>query len=153
DRKVVDAIKQLPERTRFMKGLFAWVGYKQTSILFDREPRFQGKTKWNYWKLWNFALDGILSFSLVPLKVWSYLGLLISVISLVYATYLVLRTLIFGIDVPGYASLMVATLFLGGVQLISLGVIGEYLGRVYEEVKARPLYLVRDVWGLEKENL
>lgn len=148
DRQVVEALKKLPERTRFMKGLFAWVGYRQTAIFFDREPRFQGQTKWNYWKLWNFALDGIFSFSLVPLKVWSYLGLGISLLSLLYASYLVLRTLIFGIDVPGYASLMVAILFLGGVQLISLGVLGEYLGRVYEEVKARPLYLVREIWGL-----
>ena len=149
NRPVVEALKQLPERTRFMKGLFAWVGYRQTAVLFDREPRFTGKSKWNYWKLWNFALDGIISFSLVPLKVWSYLGLLISLLSLFYASYLVLRTIILGIDVPGYASLMVAILFLGGVQLISLGVIGEYLGRVYEEVKARPLYLVRDTWGLD----
>ena len=148
DRRVIEALKKLPERTRFMKGLFAWVGYRQTAIFFDREPRFQGQTKWNYWKLWNFALDGIFSFSLVPLKVWSYLGLGISLISLLYASYLVVRTLILGIDVPGYASLMVAILFLGGIQLISLGVMGEYLGRVYEEVKARPLYLVREIWGL-----
>ncbi|MBJ7900314.1 MAG: glycosyltransferase [Cyanobacteria bacterium RI_101] len=147
DRRAADALKRLPERTRFMKGLFAWVGYRQTAVYFDREPRFQGQTKWNYWKLWNFALDGIISFSLVPLKIWSYLGLIISLISLVYASFLVLRTLILGIDVPGYASLMVAILFLGGVQLISLGVLGEYLGRVYEEVKARPLYLAREVQG------
>ena len=152
DRKVVEAIKQMPERTRFMKGLFSWVGFKQTSIYFDREPRYQGKTKWNYWKLWNFALDGILSFTLIPLKIWSYLGLVISLVSLVYASFLVIRTLIFGIDVPGYASLMVAILFLGGVQLISLGVMGEYLGRVYEEVKARPLYLIRDLYGFKNKQ-
>jgi len=151
DRQVVEAIKQMPERTRFMKGLFSWVGFKQTSIYFDREPRYQGKTKWNYWKLWNFALDGILSFTLIPLKIWSYLGLVISLVSLVYASFLVIRTLIFGIDVPGYASLMVAILFLGGVQLISLGVMGEYLGRVYEEVKARPLYLIRDLYGFKNK--
>ena len=150
DRQVVEALKQLPERTRFMKGLFAWVGFRQTAIVFDREPRRQGKTKWNYWKLWNFALDCILSFSFIPLQVWSYLGLLVSTVSLLYAFYLVVRTLLFGIDVPGYASLMVAVLFLGGVQLISLGVIGEYLARVYEETKARPLYLVRDVYGLNR---
>jgi len=148
DRKVVEALKLLPERTRFMKGLFAWVGFRQTAIVFDREPRRQGTSKWNYWKLWNFALDGILSFSFIPLQVWSYLGLFVSIFSLFYAAFLVIRTLIFGIDVPGYASLMVAVLFLGGVQLISLGVIGEYLARVYEETKARPLYLVRDVYGL-----
>jgi glycosyltransferase involved in cell wall biosynthesis len=149
DRKVVEAIKKLPERTRFMKGLFAWVGYKQTSVMFDREPRFQGKTTWNYWKLWNFALDGIISFSFLPLKVWSYVGIVISLISLLYASFLTIRTLIFGIDVPGYASLMVAILFLGGIQLITLGIIGEYLGRVYEEVKERPLYFIREIYGFE----
>jgi polyisoprenyl-phosphate glycosyltransferase len=149
DRRVVEAIKKLPERTRFMKGLFAWVGYKQTSILFDREPRHSGKTNWNYWKLWNFALDGIISFSFLPLKVWSYIGVTISLISLLYALFLVIRTLAFGVDVPGYASLMVAILFLGGVQLITLGVLGEYLGRVYEEVKGRPLYFVREKYGFD----
>jgi len=149
DRRVVDALKQLPERTRFMKGLFAWVGFTQTSVLFDREPRREGLTKWNYWKLWNFALDGITSFSLIPLKIWGYLGLGIAVISLLYASFLILRTLIFGIDVPGYASLMVAILFFGGIQLLSLGIIGEYLARVYQEVKGRPLYLVRDAYGFD----
>ena len=152
DRQVVEAIKKMPERTRFMKGLFAWVGYKQTSILFDREPRFGGKTTWNYWKLWNFALDGITSFSFFPLKIWSYMGLIISLISLLYALFLVVRTLILGIDVPGYASLMVAVLFFGGIQLITLGIIGEYLGRVYEEVKRRPLYFVRESYGFKNEK-
>ena len=152
DRTVVEAIRKLPERTRFMKGLFSWVGYKQTSILFDREPRFEGKTTWNYWKLWNFALDGIISFSSLPLKVWSYIGLIISFISLLYASFLVLRTLIFGIDVPGYASLMVAILFIGGIQLITLGVMGEYLSRIYEEVKGRPLYFVREKYGFTNKE-
>lgn len=147
DRRVVEALKQMPERTRFMKGLFAWVGFKQTYIFYNRPPRYKGQTKWNYWKLWNFALDGITSFSLVPLKVWSYLGLALSLLAFVYATFLIARTLIFGIDVPGYASLMVSVLFIGGVQLISLGIIGEYLGRVYEEVKQRPLYLIRESHG------
>ena len=152
DRRVVEALKKMPERTRFMKGLFAWVGYKQTSIMFDREPRFQGATTWNYWKLWNFALDGIISFSFLPLKIWSYIGVSISFVSLLYALLLVIRTLIFGIDVPGYASLMVAILFLGGIQLITLGILGEYLGRVYEEVKGRPLYFVRESYGFEPTN-
>jgi len=152
DRQVVEAIKRLPERTRFMKGLFAWVGYKQTSVLFDREPRYSGGTTWNYWKLWNFALDGIISFSFLPLKVWSYVGVTISIISLLYALMLVVRTLVFGVDVPGYASLMVAILFLGGIQLITLGVLGEYLGRVYEEVKGRPLYLVREEYGFKPQE-
>ena len=149
DRRVVEAIKQLPERNRFMKGLFAWVGFKQTSVLFDRPSRYKGETKWNYWRLWNFALDGITSFSLLPLKVWGYIGLLVAIPSFFYASFLVLRTLLFGVDLPGYASIMVAVLFLGGVQLVSLGVIGEYLGRVYEEVKGRPLYLVREAYGFE----
>jgi glycosyltransferase involved in cell wall biosynthesis len=148
DQRVVMALKQMPERNRFMKGLFAWVGFKQTEILYDRPPRYKGTTKWNYWKLWNFALDGITSFSLIPLKIWSYLGLILSLLAFVYGSFLILRTLILGIDVPGYASLMVTILFLGGVQLISLGILGEYLGRVYEEVKQRPLYLVRELYGL-----
>jgi len=146
DRRVVEALRRLPERTRFMKGLFAWVGFRQTSIAYDREPRFAGRTTWNYWRLWNFALDGITSFSTAPLKVWTYLGGAISAFALVLAAIIVIR----GPDVqaPGYASLMVAVLFLGGVQLLSLGILGEYLGRVYDEVKHRPLYLVRDTWGL-----
>lgn len=152
DRRVVESIKKMPERQRFMKGIFAWVGYKQTSILFDREPRYQGQTKWNYWKLWNFAIDGITSFSFLPLKVWTYVGFIIAFISLVYASFLMIRTIILGIDVPGYASLMVAVLFLGGIQLLTLGIIGEYIGRVYEEVKGRPLYLVRDCYGFENRE-
>ncbi|NJK47046.1 glycosyltransferase family 2 protein [Candidatus Gracilibacteria bacterium] len=152
DRQVVEALKQLPERRRFMKGLFAWVGYQQSAIEYDRDPRYQGNTKWNYWKLWNFALEGITSFSFAPLKIWSYVGLVISLVSFVYASFLVIRTLIFGIDVPGYASIMVAVLFLGGVQMLSLGFIGEYLGRVYDEVKQRPLYLVRDCYGFDRQD-
>ena len=147
DRRVVDALKTMGERTRFMKGLFTWVGFRQTAILYDRPQRYKGQTKWNYWKLWNFAVGGIASFSVRPLQVSSYIGLILSSLSFLYASFLVLRTLIFGIDVPGYASLMVAVLFLGGVQLVSLGIIGEYLGRVYEEVKERPLYLIRESHG------
>lgn len=152
DRRVVNSLKQMSERTRFMKGLFAWVGYKQTLVEFDREPRFLGNTKWNYWKLWNFAIDGITSFSLLPLKVWSYLGIIISLIALLYALYLVIKTIILGVDIPGYASLMVAILFLGGIQLITLGIMGEYLGRVYMEVKERPLYLVRETYGFQGDS-
>jgi polyisoprenyl-phosphate glycosyltransferase len=149
DRRVVEALKQLPETHRFMKGLFAWVGFKQSFIEYDRLPRFQGTTKWNYWKLWNFALEGITSFSSLPLKIWSYLGLVISLLAFLYGSFLIVRTLILGIDVPGYASLMVAILFLGGIQLLTLGIIGEYLGRVHDEVKKRPLYLVRDSYGFD----
>jgi len=152
DRRVVDALKQMPERNRFMKGLFAWVGFKQTSVIYDRPSRYKGETKWNYWKLWNFAIDGITSFSFLPLKVWSYVGLLVAIPSFFYASFLVIRTLIYGIDFPGYASIMVAVLFLGGVQLVSLGVLGEYLGRVYEEVKGRPLYLVRESYGFDSNQ-
>ncbi len=150
DRRVVEALRQLPEKNRFMKGLFSWVGYKQTAVVFDRPPRHRGSSSWNYWKLWNFALEGFTSFSFMPLKIWSYVGLAIAIPAVFYATYLILRTLIFGIDVPGYASLMVAVLFLGGIQLVTLGVIGEYLGRIYHEVKGRPLYFVRDIYGFEK---
>ena len=149
DRRVVEALKQLPETHRFMKGLFAWVGFKQSFIEYDRLPRFQGTTKWNYWKLWNFALEGITSFSSLPLKIWSYLGLVISLLAFLYGSFLIVRTLILGTDVPGYASLMVAILFLGGIQLLTLGIIGEYLGRVHDEVKKRPLYLVRDSYGFD----
>jgi len=152
DRRVVDVIVRLPERTRFMKGLFAWVGFRQASIVFDREERRAGRTKWSYWQLWNFALDGVTSFSSMPLKVWSYLGLFISLAAFLYAVFLAVLKLARGIDVPGYASLMVAVLFFGGVQLISLGIIGEYLARTYNEVKGRPLYLVRDRWGFEQEH-
>ncbi len=149
DRRVVDSLSQLPERTRFMKGLFAWVGFKQTAIYYDRDPRQAGQSKWNYWRLWNFAIDGITSFSMLPLKIWSYIGFFLSFMSMCYATFLIVRTLLFGIELPGYASMMVVILFLGGIQLITLGVIGEYLGRIYNEVKARPLYLVRRLYGFK----
>jgi len=152
DRQVVEAIKQLRERTRFMKGIFAWVGYRQVAIFYDRAPRFRGKSQWNYWRLWNLAIEGITSFSSWPLRVWSYLGLGISMLALLYGLFLIIRTLLFGSDVPGYASLAVMTLFLGGIQLISLGVIGEYLGRVFEEVKGRPLYLVNGTFGFESSR-
>ncbi|MDG2992076.1 glycosyltransferase family 2 protein [Candidatus Synechococcus calcipolaris G9] len=147
DRRVVDALRQMPERNRFMKGLFTWVGFRQTAVYFDRPRRHRGQTKWSYWQLWNFALNAIFSFSVKPLQVWIYIGLCISTIALLYAFWLVLRTLIYGVDLPGYPSLMVAVLFMGGVQLLTLGIMGEYLGRIYEEVKGRPLYLVRDRYG------
>jgi hypothetical protein len=146
DRCVVEALAQLPERSRFMKGLFAWVGFRQTAIHYDRDARQGGSSGWTYWKLWNFALDGITSFSRVPLQVLSGGGLCIAGLALLYGAWMVLRTLVFGIDLPGYASLMTAVLFLGGLQLLGLGVLGEYLGRVFEEVKRRPLYLVRERW-------
>lgn len=152
DRKAVNALLTMPERNRFMKGLFAWVGFKQAVVYYERDERKAGKTKWNYWRLWNFALDGITSFSSLPLKVWSYLGLMISSISFMYAAYLIVRTLIFGVDVPGYASGMVVILFLGGVQLVTLGVIGEYVARIYQETKARPIYFVSETHGIEQNK-
>jgi glycosyltransferase involved in cell wall biosynthesis len=143
DRVVVDALKQLPERQRFMKGLFAWVGFKTVAVEYSRDPRLVGETKFSGWKLWNFAIEGITSFSLMPLKIWIYVGLAGALFAFLYATFIILRTLIFGIDLPGYASLLVVTLFFGSLQLISLGVIGEYIGRIYFESKQRPLYLIR----------
>lgn len=145
-RPVLDAIKQLPERRRFMKGIFAWVGFRTVTISYQRDPRFSGKTKWNYWKLWNLAMEGITSFTQIPLQFVSYLGLFVSLSAFLYGMFLLLKTLIYGNSVKGYPSLMVTLLFLGGVQMMALGVIGEYLGRTYEESKQRPVYLIRQKW-------
>ena len=147
DRKVVDVIRLMPERTRFMKGLFAWAGFRQASVTYTRAARQVGSTKFNYWKLWTFALDGITSASTVPLRVWSYLGGIVALFAMGFAVLIAIRTLIFGVEVPGYASLMVAVLFMGGLQLLSLGVLGEYVGRILTETKRRPLYVVRDRIG------
>lgn len=147
DRKVVDAVKALPERSRFMKGIFAWVGFRSAGVPYARPERVAGDTKFNYWKLWNFAVDGFVSFSSAPLRVWSYLGGAVAVLSFLYATFIVLRTIITGVDVPGYASLLTFMLFLGGVQIISIGVLGEYISRLFMEAKQRPVYLVDEVVG------
>jgi glycosyltransferase involved in cell wall biosynthesis len=141
-RRVVDAVRQLREQHRFMKGLFAWVGYPTTFVLYDREPRCSGVTKWSYWKLWNLALEGITSFTVMPLKFATYVGLVVALLSGIYAAEVMVKTLIIGNPVAGYPSLMTVVLFLGGMQLMFLGVIGEYLGRVFNETKQRPLYLV-----------
>lgn len=151
DRKVVDVIRALPERNRFMKGLFAWAGFKQAAVEYDRVERETGKTKFNYWKLWTLALDGITSASTVPLRIWSYVGALIALFALGYAGFIAFDTMVFGNRVPGYASIMVSVLFLGGVQLISLGVLGEYVGRILTETKQRPLYVISDSVGIEPE--
>lgn len=143
DRVVVDALKQLPEQHRFMKGLFAWVGFKTVTLDYTRHPRAAGTSKFSGWKLWNFALEGITSFSSTPLKFWSYAGGVGALVSLLYAAYIVIRTLVLGVDLPGYASLLVAIIFFGSVQLISVGMLGEYIGRIYMETKRRPLYVVR----------
>ncbi len=142
DRRVLNSLKELKETHRFMKGLFSWVGYKQISLPYVREPRFAGITKFNYWKLWNFAIEGITSFSIVPLQLATYLGFAVSIIAGLYALEIIYQTLIRGSDVPGYPSLMVTVLFFGGIQLITIGIIGEYVGRIYNEVKSRPLYLI-----------
>jgi glycosyltransferase involved in cell wall biosynthesis len=149
DRKVVDVIRLMPERNRFMKGLFAWAGFRQAAVGYHREERKVGKTKYNYWKLWTLAIDGITSASTVPLRIWSYLGASVALGALAYSVYIIIRTLTSGIDVPGYASLMVAVLFLGGLQLLSLGVLGEYVGRILTETKGRPLYIVRETIGVD----
>lgn len=143
-RRVVQAVLQLPERERFMKGLFNWVGFKTASVPFERPPRAAGKTKWNYWKLWNFALEGLTASSTLPLRLWTYFGFAVSGFAFLYALWVAAQKIIYGNPVSGYASLMVAILFFSGVQLISLGVIGEYLGRIFKEVKQRPLYLVEE---------
>ncbi len=141
-RRALDALGTLRERHRFMKGLFAWVGFPTETVLYDREPRHAGLSKWTYWKLWNLAIEGITSFTVLPLKIATYLGLLVAVLALLYGAMVTIRTLVAGSPVPGYPSLLVIILFLGGVQLITLGVMGEYLGRIFNETKQRPLYLV-----------
>ena len=149
DRKVVDAIRTLPERNRFMKGLFAWAGFRQTAVEYDRVERNVGASKFNYWKLWTLALDGITAASTAPLRVWSYVGAIIAFFAMCYAVFITSRTLLFGVDMPGYASIMVSVLVLGGVQLISLGILGEYVGRILTETKQRPLYVIRDRIGFD----
>lgn len=142
-RRAVDALNSLREKHRYMKGLYAWVGFPQKEIGYHRSPRAAGTTKWNYWKLWNFALEGITSFSDAPLKMATYLGVMTSLVAFLYGIYFLLRTLLFGNPVPGYPSLILVILFLGGVQLVCLGIIGEYLARTYGESKARVLYFVK----------
>lgn len=151
-RAAVDALKRLPERQRFMKGLFAWVGFRTTTVDYARNPRTTGRTKFSGWRLWNFAIEGFTGFSTAPLKVWIYLGSVGALLSLVYAAFIVLRTLILGVDVPGFASLLVAVLFLGSLQLISIGVLGEYIGRIYLESKQRPTYIVRAIHQRHHES-
>lgn len=141
-RKVLKAIQELPENQRFMKGIFAWVGFTTAVVEYKRGKRKTGQTSFNGWKLWNFALEGITSFSTVPLRVWLYLGLFISLFSFFYGSFIIFKTLILGIAVPGYASLLTVILFLGGFQMIGVGIVGEYIGRMYMESKRRPTYIV-----------
>ncbi|WP_245392648.1 glycosyltransferase family 2 protein [Salinicola halimionae] len=158
DRRVVEAIKRLPERNRFMKGLFSWPGYRSIGVYYDRPARKSGTSKFNFWKLWNFAIDGLVSFSTWPLRIWMYFGAVIAGFAFLYILLLVGRVIVVGSDVPGYASLMTAILFFGGMQLLSVGILGEYVGRLFIEAKQRPLYLVaedslviEDSFNAEKE--
>ena len=150
-RVVVDAVRQMPERQRFMKGLFSWVGFKTCVIEYKREKRSAGKSKFNARKLWILALEGITSFSTFPLTVWLYVGGIVAMLSFIYGLFIILRTLISGIDLPGYASLFCLVLFFGGLQLMGIGILGEYLGRTYLESKQRPIYIAREV-GMEIEQ-
>ena len=151
-RRAVDALGTLRERHRFLKGLFAWIGFPSRAVLYDRAPRLAGRSKWTYWRLWNLAIEGITGYTVLPLKVATYVGLVIALLSGIYGTLIVVHTLIDGSDVPGYPSLLVAVLFLGGAQLTTLGVIGEYLGRVFNETKQRPLYLVEHYRPIPAES-
>ncbi|MCY9853630.1 glycosyltransferase family 2 protein [Vibrio mediterranei] len=154
NRRVLQAIQLLPENQRFMKGIFSWVGFKTSVVEYKRESREAGETSFNGWKLWNFALDGITSFSTAPLRIWLYVGSVISAFAFLYLSVTVIKTLIFGIDSPGYASLITVILFLGGVQLIGIGVLGEYVGRLYMESKRRPTYIIEsdEYQGKDREE-
>ena len=151
DRSVVDALKLLPERNRFMKGLFAWVGFSQAIVEYSRPERAAGDSKWKFWQLWNLALDGIFSFTTLPLRIWTYLGVAVTIFSAFYALEVIIQTIIFGISAPGYASLIVTILFFSGLNMIGLGILGEYIGRIFTEVKQRPLYLVESDIGFSSE--
>ena len=144
DRKVINTLKTLPENQRFMKGIFAWLGYKTATVEYKQDKRVAGSTSFNGWKLWNFALDGITSFSTVPLRVWLYFGFIISFLSFLYGSITIMKTIVFGVDLPGYASLLTVVLFLGGIQLIGIGILGEYIGRIYKETKRRPTYIIEN---------
>ena len=143
-RRAVDALKKIHERHRFMKGLFTWIGYPQKAVTYERDERYAGVTKYNYWKLWNFALEGITSYTAAPLKLATYFGFMTAFCAFLYALSIVIKTLLFHEPVRGYASLMVVMLFLGGVQLVFIGILGEYLGRTYNEAKGRPLYFLQE---------
>jgi glycosyltransferase involved in cell wall biosynthesis len=146
DRRAVEVLRRLPERNRFMKGLFAWVGFNAIGVPYERPARAAGASKFNLWRLWNFALDGVVSFSTVPLRVSFYGGVVIAVVAVLYALFILGRVLLFGVDTPGYASLLVVVLLMGAIQLVSIGIIGEYLGRLFLEVKGRPIYVVEGVY-------
>ncbi len=151
-RDVVENIKQLPERNLFMKGVLSWVGGKTAIVEYTRAERSAGATKFNGWKLWNLALEGITSFSTAPLRIWTYIGFFVAALAFVYGSYMIIGKLFFGTPVPGYPSLLVSILFLGGIQLIGIGVLGEYIGRIYIEAKERPRYILKKRIERGKEN-
>ena len=143
-RRAVNALNTFKEQHRFMKGLFAWIGFKQKAVLYERDPRHAGQSKWNYWRLWNFALEGITSFTIAPLKISTYIGTITALSAIAYGIYMVIETLLHGNEVPGYPSLIVIILILGGIQLVAIGILGEYLGRIFNETKQRPLYFINE---------
>lgn len=145
DRKCIEALKQIRESQRYTKGMFSWIGFKKKEISYNRDPRAAGVTKWNYPKLINFAIDGLTSFTTAPLRISSVMGFIISLVAFIYIVVIIVRTLVYGVQAAGYPSIMAVVLFLGGVQLLSLGVIGEYIGRIFNETKGRPLYFVEEV--------
>ncbi|MEI7689558.1 MAG: glycosyltransferase family 2 protein [Candidatus Saccharibacteria bacterium] len=144
DKRCIEALRQIRESQRYTKGMYSWIGFKKKEITYSRDPRAAGTGKWNYLKLFNFAIDGITSFTIAPLRISTILGVLVSIIAFIFIIILVVKTLMFGDPVAGYPSLMAVVLFLGGVQLLSLGVIGEYIGRIFNETKERPLYLIEE---------
>lgn len=141
-KKALDVLKTMPETQRFMRGIFSWLGFRTAYVNYSRDKRVDGVSKYGLWKLLDFAIEGVTSFSIAPLRMWTYIGILVSIISFTYGSFIIIKTLTFGIDLPGYASLLTIILFLGGIQLIGIGVLGEYIGKIYMETKRRPTYII-----------
>ena len=151
-RRAITALNTLGEQHRFMKGLFAWIGFRQKSVPYERDPRYAGDTKWNYWELWNFAIEGFTSFTTAPLKLATYVGFITALGAFAYGIFMIIRTLLYGNPVPGYPSIIVIVLFLGGIQLMAIGVLGEYIGRIFTETKRRPLYFISEYLPRKKDR-
>ena len=152
DRKAINALRELPERVRFMKGLFTWIGFSTAEVHYRRLKRTQGQSKFNFKQLFRFGLDGVISFSSMPIRVWSILGMMMTVPAIVFMFYIIIKTLLMGVDVPGYASIVSIVLFIGGIQFITLGFIGEYVGRIFTEVKGRPIYIIEETISAPAET-